>query len=198
MTTTATGLRCPHCLMPTKVAEGIVAPHDFPYAVTNYGQCKGSGQSALTGPATPPTVWGYEERKTFVELGVLPSPMPTVERDGWVVTISGVRFTHSTHCAKCRVVVHTATDGGVIQLGFDHKGRAFEKERPGARPTYDGPCPNGCGHRVVIGHRHSDPTRAMPVAEGRTVESREWERLRRDLKVCTVDMNRDDLARLRT
>jgi hypothetical protein len=198
MTTTAPELRCSYCLMSVEATDGAADVHDFPYAVANYGQCKGSGKPALTGPSTPPAVWGYETGKTFVQLGVLPSPLPQVERKGWTVTITGVRFTHSTHCGKCRVVVYTTTDGGVIEIGFDHKGKGYEKERPGGRATYDGPCPNGCGARVVIGGQWSDKPRAMPVAEGRTVQWREWERLRRDLGVHTVEMTPADLKRLRS
>lgn len=195
--TTAPELRCSRCLMPVDVAEGAAAPHDYPYAVSNYGQCKGSGKPALTGPATPPAVWGVDYT-TFVEIGVLPSPLPQAERNGWTVTISGVRFTHSVHCGKCRKAVFVATDGGTIQIGFDHKGKGFEKERAGGRPSYDGPCPNGCGHRVVIGGQWSDRPHAMPVAEGRTVQWREWEQLRRDLGVHTIEMTPTDLKRLRS
>lgn len=195
--TTATELRCSRCLMPTEVTDNVVIVHDAPYATDHYGRCDGSGKPALTGPATPPTAWGHLEGKTYVDIGVLPSPMPTVKRDGWTVTISGVRFTHSTHCWNCRVVVTVATDGGTIQLGFDHKGRSFEKERPGDRATYDGPCPNGCNGRVVIGGRYSHPTPGLPVAEGRTVQFREWQRLRGDLKVWTTHMTSADMRRLR-
>lgn len=196
--TTADNIRCSHCLMPVEAADGVAVDHDHPYGVATYGQCKGSGRPTLTGPATPPAAWGNSS-KDFVQLGVLPSPMPQVQRDGWTVTITGVRFTHMTHCGKCRVYVEVATEGGVIQLGFDHQGRAFEKERAGARATYDGPCPNGCGGRVVIGGRDSrHPLPGLPVSEGRTVQWREWERLRRDLTVWTPDMIPADLKRLRT
>jgi hypothetical protein len=200
MTTTATETRCSRCLMPVDVAEGVAVTHDFPYAVANYGQCKGSGKPALPGPATPPAVWGdlQEKGKTYVDIGVLPSPLPTVTRDGWTVTISGVRFTHATHCWKCRKVVYVATDGGVIQIGFDHKGKGFEKERAGAPARYDGPCPNGCGNRVVMGGQWGDKPRGMPVADCRTAQWREWEQLRRDLGVITPDMTPADLARLRS
>jgi hypothetical protein len=38
----------------------------------------------------------------------------------------------------------------------------------------------------------------MPVAEGRTVQWREWEQLRRDLGVHTIEMTPTDLKRLRS
>jgi hypothetical protein len=195
--TIQTELRCSHCLLVAEVTGGIADVHDFPYAVDNYGQCKGSGKPVLTGPTIPPAVWGWTPGKTFVDLGVLPSPVPTVTRDGWVVTLSGVRFTHTSHCSKCRTVVYVASDGGTMQLGFSAKGLAFEKEQPGRPALYDGLCPNGCGARVVIGGRYSTSTRATPVAEGHTVQVREWERLRRDLRVWSTNMSVDDVKRLR-
>ncbi|GAA2732199.1 hypothetical protein [Streptomyces nogalater] len=198
MQNTTTEARCSHCLMPTEVAtDGVADAHDFPYAVDNYGQCKGSGKATLAGPATPPAVWGANFT-TLMEIGVLPSPLPQAKREGWTVTITGVRFTHSAHCWKCRQCVYVATEGGVIQIGFDHKGKGFEKERAGARPAYDGPCPNGCGNRVVFGGQSWHRPSARPVADARTVQWREWEQLRRDLGVHTPDMTPSDLARLRS
>ncbi|RPE39785.1 hypothetical protein EDD90_2803 [Streptomyces sp. Ag109_O5-1] len=199
MTTTTPEPRCPYCLMPVEATtEGVAVVHDYPYAVATYGQCDGSNKPTLTGPGTPPAAWSSEVGKTYVELGVLPSPIPQVKRDGWTVTITGVRFTHMDHCPKCRRALLVATDGGVIQLGFDDKGRGFEKERPGARATYDGPCPSGCGARVFIGiGPFSRPLRGLPVSDARTLQWREWERLRRELGVHTVEMTPTDLARLR-
>ncbi|MFG3287302.1 hypothetical protein ACGF3G_00570 [Streptomyces sp. NPDC048179] len=198
MQNTTTEARCSSCLMPAEVtAEGVAAAHDYPYAASNYGQCKGSGKPALAGPSTPPAVWGANFG-TFVEIGVLPSPMPQVQRNEWTVTITGVRFTHAGRCWKCRECVYVATEGGVIQLGFDHKGKGFEKERAGSAPSYDGPCPNGsCDNRVVFGGQSWDKPSAMPLSEGRTVQYREWEQLRRDLGVITPDMTPADLKRLR-
>ena len=95
--TSPTEARCPYCLMLVEVADGVAPDHEFPYAVASYGQCEGSGQPTLAGPATPPLVWGADFG-TFIEIGVLPSPLPMVERKGWTVTITGVRFTHFTHC----------------------------------------------------------------------------------------------------
>lgn len=195
--TTTTELRCSYCLMPAEVTNGVVDVHDYPYAARNYGRCKGSGEPALTGPATPPLAWGVSY-DTYVSLGVLPSPLPTVQRDGWTVTITGIRFIHSVPCAYCRVTVFTSTEGGVITIGFDHKGRGFERERAGGRASYSGACPNDCGHRITIGGRWGDKPQSRPVAEGRTVQYREWERLRRDLGVLTADMTPADLERLRT
>ncbi|MFD0393387.1 hypothetical protein ACFQ3Z_16270 [Streptomyces nogalater] len=147
MQNTTTEARCSHCLMPTEVAtDGVADAHDFPYAVDNYGQCKGSGKATLVSPATPPAVWGANFT-TLMEIGVLPSPLPQAKREGWTVTITGVRFTHSAHCWKCRQCVYVATEGGVIQIGFDHKGKGFEKERAGARPATTAPARTG----VAIG-----------------------------------------------
>ncbi|MFE2640223.1 hypothetical protein ACFXKF_36665 [Streptomyces scopuliridis] len=190
--------RCTHCLMPVELdATGAAAVHDFPYAAYNYGQCKGSGKRTLTAPATPPAVWGDEVR-SYVEIGVLPSPLPHAERTGWTVTISGVRFTHFWHCWACHKPVHVATDGGVIRAGFNSKGRCFETYRPGRRATYIGPCPNGCGTQLSLGTgRSGDESHPAPVDEGHTVQYRAWESLRRDLNVHTPEMTRSDLARLR-
>lgn len=190
--------RCSHCLMPVETGrDGAAVVHDFPYAVHAYGQCKGSCRPALAGPGTPPAVWALGDGLTYVELGVLPSPVPRVERDGWTTLITGVRFDHSTHCWKCRKGVAVATDGGTIQIGFDSRGRAFEKLRPGGRAAYSGPCPHGCGQELELGSPRSEASHASPVADGCTVQACEWERLRRDLGVWTVNMTRADLARLR-
>ncbi|WP_274036654.1 hypothetical protein [Streptomyces sp. MMBL 11-1] len=190
--------RCAHCLMPAEAdSAGIAAEHDFPYAAYNYGLCKGSNKPTLAAPATPPAVWGDDSRR-FVEIGVLPSPLPRAERAGWTITVSGVRFTHFWHCWSCRKPVHVATDGGVIRAGFDSKGRFFETSRPGRRATYVGPCPNGCGTQLSLGTgRSGGESHPLPVAEGRTVLNREWEILRHDLGVHTPEMTRSDLARLR-
>lgn len=190
-----TETRCPHCLMPVGVADGVAIDHDFPYAVAAYGHCEGSGRPTLAGPATPPVVWG-DDFGAFAGIGVLPSPLPTVTRRGWTVTITGVRFTHSTHCSKCRKVVYVATEGGVIEIGFDSKGRSFEDMRAGGRALYDGPCPNGCGARVAFSGHPRNESRALPVADGYTVQFREWEQLRRDLGVYTLHMTPADLTRL--
>ncbi|MEE1838176.1 hypothetical protein [Streptomyces sp. SP17KL33] len=196
---TTNELRCSRCFMPVEAVDGVAIVHDAPYAVANYGQCSGSGQPAIAGPGTPPAVWSSEDSRSYVELGVLPSPMPQVTREGWTVTLTGVRFTHQTHCGKCRRALLVATEGGTIQLGFSDKGRSFVKMRPGARATYDGPCPNnGCDYRVVIGGRSSHPLPGLPVVDGNTVQAREWERLRLELGVFTVNMTPDDLTRLRS
>lgn len=102
---------------------------------------------------------------------MLPSPVPRVDRDGWTVTVSGVRFAHGFRCWKCRKVVCVATEGGIVQLGIDAKGRSFEKLRPGARAVYTGLCPNGCGNQLAIGTGWSgNDSEPRPVADGWTVQ----------------------------
>ncbi|AEW92973.1 MULTISPECIES: hypothetical protein [Streptomycetaceae] len=190
---------CPYCYQPVRTTEnGLTSTHDYPYDRAYFGQCKGSGQRPLTGPGTPPAAWGASSGKTWVDLGVLPSPFPHAERDGWTVTITGLRFTHSAACWSCRQPVYVATDGGTIRLGFDHKGRSFEEERPGRRAAYKGPCPNGCGEQVTIGADNRWPQRQLPVADARIAQYIQWYRLRRDLGVTTVDMTPADMARLRS
>ncbi len=130
-------LRCPHCLMSADVtADGITTAHDYPYAVYAYGPCNGSGRAPLAGPATPPPAWGAATDRDFVQLGVLPSPLPHVIRDGWTVTLTGVRFTHTRHCPKCRQAVSTATDGGTIRHHPDRLRQpgAFLRNPSGRQP----------------------------------------------------------------
>ncbi|WP_030277185.1 hypothetical protein [Streptomyces sp. NRRL B-24484] len=192
-------VRCSHCFLPVEADGDQAAAHDAPYAVEAYGQCRGSGQATVSGHAVPPVVWGVEPGRTFVELGVLPSPLPEVTREGWTVSITGARFTHAAWCMWCRRAVETFREGGTIRIGFDRRGRSFEEYRAGPLPKFDGvPCPNaGCENRRVgsgMWSRSGSP--ALPVADVQNVQGREWERLRRRLGVWSVDMSPADVARL--
>ncbi|MFJ5928001.1 hypothetical protein ACIQF6_35940 [Kitasatospora sp. NPDC092948] len=191
-------VRCSACFLPVETDGDQAAAHDAPYAVEVYGQCTGSGQATLSGHATPPLVWGVEPRRGYVELGVLPSPLPQVTREGWTVTITGARFTHMSHCMWCRKAVFTYREGGTIRIGFDNRGRSFEREQPGPLPKVDAPCPNaGCENGRVGTWTWSRSGRpALSVGDVARVQGREWERLRRDLGVWSVDMTPADVARL--
>ncbi len=190
---------CTHCLMTAETTgTGVVETHGYPYAPENYGVCKGSGQPPVTGPGFPPAAWGWNPGATWLELGVLPSPVPHIEREGWTVTITGVRFSHGIPCPKCRRVVHLASDRGSIRIGFDSRGRSFEKLQAGPRPAYSGLCPNECGATITLGTRQWEEHSPRPVADGWTVQCREWEQLRQRLGVASVDMTPADMARLRS
>ncbi|WP_329020345.1 hypothetical protein [Streptomyces sp. NBC_01601] len=189
--------RCSYCLMPVEMGEGEHAElHDFPYAATHYGRCKGSGEPTLAGPGTPPAAWAAGVGSSYLELGVIPSPVPEVVRSGWTVTITNVRFATSYQCWKCHGAVCVATDDNTMEIGFTAQGRSFEKLRAGAPAVFNGPCPYGCGNELALGAGRSTPSSARPVADGWTVMCREWELLRSDLGVTTVHMTRADLARL--
>ncbi|MFJ1757569.1 hypothetical protein [Kitasatospora sp. NPDC088134] len=191
-------VRCSSCFLPVEADGDQAAAHDAPYAVEVYGQCPGSGQPTVTGHTTPPLVWGTEPARSYVELGVLPSPLPKVTREGWTVSITGARFTHMTWCMWCRRAVTTFREGGTIRIGFDRRGRSFEQYKPGPLPKIDAPCPNaGCADgRVSSGLWPRSESRALPVADVNRVQGREWEQLRRELGVWSVDMTPADVARL--
>ncbi|MFB8236111.1 hypothetical protein ACFC58_06125 [Kitasatospora purpeofusca] len=191
--------RCSSCFLPVDTDGDQAAAHDFPYAVEAYGNCPGSGKATVAEHATPPLVWGVEPGRSFVELGILPSPLPGVTQEKWTVSITGARFTHTAWCMWCRRAVSTVREDGTIQIGFDRRGRSFETYQAGPLPEFaDVPCPNtGCGN-TRLGSRmwsRSD-SQALPVADVQNVQGREWEQLRRRLRVWTVDMTPADVARL--
>jgi hypothetical protein len=147
--------------------------------------------------AAPPALWGYGEE--WAAIGVTPSPSPIVERIGWTVRMTGVRFSHLGHChsPKCRKALHTSTEGGVVELGFRPTGRSFERGDAWARPDFCGMCPN-CGYRPARADQWvASPCRpAIPVPDVFDRIAEQWEALRADLRVFTPDMTPADLLRL--
>ncbi|WP_406301012.1 hypothetical protein OG948_60550 (plasmid) [Embleya sp. NBC_00888] len=147
--------------------------------------------------ATPPSLWGWQQE--WATLGVIPSPSPRIERIGWMVRMTGVRFAHLGHCdgQECRKAMYTSTEGGVVELGFRPSGRSFQRDDALARPNFCGTCPN-CGHRPG----RDDQWVASPCGAGHPVSDvnecirEQWEVLREELGVSTPNMTRADLLRL--